>query len=473
MTGTATEPTFYDVLEVDPDVDMAAIKKAHRRLMKQYHPDVSQDPDAPAKAALANMAYGVLSDPAKREEYDRALAGPSQAEQEAAAQEAAHSFEDSWGEDWDATIPADPMDGGVQVDADEGEMVLDDDLDVVDDGRFDSVVPDMSRYSGPRWLPDPVGPAYLRSGFQGIWFLLLAAVASMLVWMASGVLTVLAGPAIAAAGSSGGLMRILWMVGPFVGWVAGIVLAIRTDEVKEVKKQPLLWAALLGGIVLASIMAMILGGWGSVALIAASFAATWVPLRYFFYARRLRKELNRIVPADTLADSNRFGGLPGGVAADQVDLALADLHKLPSVRILLCNNPDAWFSHAVVVGRRVAFVRGITGFPGVYRWSGPTLLAQDPRANFPVQVLDARGVDERLAEMRAAFHGKAEIVSFFAVLTDPDGEVGSAEPTADRPAVVSLDDIEDLVGLFLGSDNDPYLIDHEVVARTWSILNAA
>ena len=48
------------------------IKKAYRRLARQYHPDFNkEDPHAEAKFKEINEAYEVLSDPQKREQYDR------------------------------------------------------------------------------------------------------------------------------------------------------------------------------------------------------------------------------------------------------------------------------------------------------------------------------------------------------------------------------------------------------------------
>ena len=66
---------YYQVLGVAPDADEKAIKSAYRRLARQYHPDVSKEADAEEKFKAANEANEVLSDPAKRAEYDRIRAG--------------------------------------------------------------------------------------------------------------------------------------------------------------------------------------------------------------------------------------------------------------------------------------------------------------------------------------------------------------------------------------------------------------
>ena len=71
-----TEKTHYDTLGVAKDANAADIKKAYHKLVRQYHPDVSKDPDADKKTSEINQAYNVLKDPEKRAEYDAMLANP-------------------------------------------------------------------------------------------------------------------------------------------------------------------------------------------------------------------------------------------------------------------------------------------------------------------------------------------------------------------------------------------------------------
>ena len=62
---------FYEVLGVKRDASDAEIKKAYRRLAKQYHPDANdQSPQAEARFKEVNEAYATLSDPEKRQQYD-------------------------------------------------------------------------------------------------------------------------------------------------------------------------------------------------------------------------------------------------------------------------------------------------------------------------------------------------------------------------------------------------------------------
>ncbi len=66
---------YYEVLGVSRDADLEAIKKAYRRLARQYHPDANPgDPDAEARFKEIAVAYETLSDPERRRRYD--LYGP-------------------------------------------------------------------------------------------------------------------------------------------------------------------------------------------------------------------------------------------------------------------------------------------------------------------------------------------------------------------------------------------------------------
>ena len=73
-------PDYYAVLGVGRDASESEIKSAYRSLARRYHPDVAENKtDADAHFKEINEAYEVLSDPHKRQAYDRfgASAGPS------------------------------------------------------------------------------------------------------------------------------------------------------------------------------------------------------------------------------------------------------------------------------------------------------------------------------------------------------------------------------------------------------------
>jgi molecular chaperone DnaJ len=63
---------YYKILGVGENAELAAIKKAYRRLAIRYHPDrCPDDPAAKARFIEISEAYEVLSDPEKREKFDR------------------------------------------------------------------------------------------------------------------------------------------------------------------------------------------------------------------------------------------------------------------------------------------------------------------------------------------------------------------------------------------------------------------
>jgi molecular chaperone DnaJ len=61
---------YYSVLGVPRDATADDIKRAYRKLARQYHPDVNPDPDAQDRFKEINAAYEVLSDDHKRQIVD-------------------------------------------------------------------------------------------------------------------------------------------------------------------------------------------------------------------------------------------------------------------------------------------------------------------------------------------------------------------------------------------------------------------
>jgi len=63
---------YYETLGIERSASAEEIKKAYRRLAKQYHPDFNKDDnDTEKKFREIKEAYDILSDPQKREQYDR------------------------------------------------------------------------------------------------------------------------------------------------------------------------------------------------------------------------------------------------------------------------------------------------------------------------------------------------------------------------------------------------------------------
>src|SRR5215470_9568124 len=68
---------LYKTLGVAENADESAVKKAYRKLAKEYHPDVTgNDKKKTERFKEINEAYAVLGDTEKRKEYDRLKHAP-------------------------------------------------------------------------------------------------------------------------------------------------------------------------------------------------------------------------------------------------------------------------------------------------------------------------------------------------------------------------------------------------------------
>ena len=62
---------FYQILGVTRDADADTLKRAYRKLARQYHPDINKEPGAEEKFKEIGKAYEALADPETRARYDQ------------------------------------------------------------------------------------------------------------------------------------------------------------------------------------------------------------------------------------------------------------------------------------------------------------------------------------------------------------------------------------------------------------------
>lgn len=65
------EKSLYTTLGIAQNATQDEIKKAYRKLARQYHPDINKAKDAEEKFKEINAAYEILSDEKKRAQYDQ------------------------------------------------------------------------------------------------------------------------------------------------------------------------------------------------------------------------------------------------------------------------------------------------------------------------------------------------------------------------------------------------------------------
>ncbi|GGF02028.1 DnaJ C-terminal domain-containing protein [Hymenobacter cavernae] len=97
---------YYKILGLDKSATKDQIKKAYRKLAREYHPDVNpNNPEAERKFKEVNEAHEVLSDDEKRQKYDQ-LGADWQRYQQAGAGRGAGGF------DWSQYAQGSPAGGG-------------------------------------------------------------------------------------------------------------------------------------------------------------------------------------------------------------------------------------------------------------------------------------------------------------------------------------------------------------------------
>ena len=451
------EQTLYEVLGVSPDAPAEEIKKAHRKAMRVYHPDVysGSREEAEQIAARINRAYATLSNPQERDSYDALLRGEQPASDPADENTEPPPFEDSWGEeaDWEEIV----------------------DEEVVDEP---SPEPEPVPQPAPGATPPAAsawqsaassiseGDVRVTTPLTGLRAPLLVALGGITLGL---LLSLVTPPLSGHPGTA--VTGILAVLGAVLGVAVSVFLKKKGEEPSTLSR-PLLYV--IGVVALAVVVSAVLMGITalSAGLIAAAsaFIGTHVLLR----ALAVRSLLDKSVKADSLRKNNTFGALPGGVGPDLLNRTLSALYAIPSVRMMRNADDDGLFSHAITNGHRVAFIKAITGFSGLYRWSGPSLLRDRSGtlgSSIPEEVLRAT-YREFSMSVEAKLPKDVEVDTWLFVYTqDGDHIVYPGGGGDGNPQVTAADVGLDQVGRFLidGEAENP-TVDQETFVKTFTAL---
>lgn len=457
-------PTHYDTLGIPADAPAEDIKVAFRRLMREHHPDLA-GPEGQAMSARVSEAYDILSTPGSREAYDQSLIWDAQpVTQDPWADE---TYADAWGEDaeW-GDLPPESEPTPEQW----GEEVLDD--EIVDEPSHPASPPSESTLTSDQ---TPTAPAPPEPSQKGRWPMgeypeprYRTPMMLLPIWVGIAVLWAVIGVVLTWTGTSPVEMAtdqakgIIIAVAAVMGIVLGIIIS---QKPPKVKRWSLRWGIIDGATVFVVALALAIFAFGYLRPQQAVFAgAEQIVLSLaagVFMVRQtlgIQKRLNKVIPATALRKSNIFGNVPGGVAADLIDTDLTRFVDLPALRMFRSGMDDSPFTHAVIVGERLALVRAVQGNSGTYRWSGPSLLSQDSGGGFPEERL--RGpFDAALRAAREGFPGKVEA---WLIVYTLDGAVYST-PDPQRPTVRDAEEGLIEIGEFLLS-GDVVQVDQQKVA---------
>ncbi|USQ81977.1 J domain-containing protein [Ornithinimicrobium faecis] len=307
--------THYDLLGVPPDADQAQIRSAFRRAMRRHHPDMADGQGDPEMATKVTAAYEVLSDEARRAEYNLDLrrTGQSAGQSPEQTQPDAHPRKQN---DRAKARPAGPV------------------INNSDKPEF--------RMPGRRYAQSIMVALGLLTVLVALNQLLPAWGVST-PWV---VVPVVAGASLAAVKNCGYARP----VPKTFAWAAAVVALVATEVG--------MWILAGGPNVLVRAAHLVCGGWVLAVLLGSAVSA------------------NRGVSRDgwtrNLRGMNLFGQEPSSAADSAVHAAVSRLFGDAAVRVMV--NTDKAFSHVVTRGDRAVFIRGVMCSSGTVRWDGSTLV---------------------------------------------------------------------------------------------------
>lgn len=457
------EKTHYEVLGVASDASPVEIKKAARRLMQTHHPDRGGDE---AVAASINTAFGVLSSPAKREEYDEFLrSGGESTEPEAPDPD---SYEDEWGtaDEW--------------TDIDEEEEL---DVEVEEDTPGPPTPPpseppehqDAPDGTSPAPETDSSRPTKVRTALQRALFLglLPAVLLNLAVFGESYIIT--------AADS--------WTLFPAIGAAVGLLvpLVLRSRLPQAPSAQTSI-ATLTANVFLVVALAFIAPGNPLVIPALQTLIATSLGIWVLVANAAHHRLAERVISSQGLReDGTLFGPSTGDTSGELLTSTLWNCLARPEMhaaRAFQTADAENHFTKALLLGDRVALLRPVfipdslipSHSPAFY-WSPPSLFLQSPTSGVPTPILRMDLADYRASFKRVA--GQLTVAEFFVIYTTPTSptiSLPSENPL--MPTITTGPESADAICKFLtGTKKPTHHVDHISAATTlmgleYQLMNA-
>lgn len=367
---SAQTGTHYDTLGVTADADEDTIRRAYRRLMREHHPDLQppeRQADARVISAEITAAYTVLSSSDRRAEYDRQLVGEPTWVEDA-------PFEDEWGEEaaWEHSASPEPDPTPAPADP----------------------TPPTPPPTDAETRPHRKRPSIRRPRREGDVRVIRASVGlPRMLAILAGVLAVVTLWTLFAASAPQALsttpMKLATVaVGLVLGCVGGSFAA--RQPARPTRRPPravsLDLIALLAGAVA---LALLLGAPQGYTIVAAAASAAVLGGTAAYMVTRLaarQHRLDRWIDAGVLRRNNSFGTLAPGAAAAMLERDMRGVFANPAVRVFRIDSDRHPYTHGIVVGTRVALLSALIAPPGMYFWSGTSLLNLVPD-RYPTELI--------------------------------------------------------------------------------------